>query len=35
MDLLAAVDKEVKATVLGLVQDEVANTLNAIMPALV
>ena len=35
MDLQAAVDNEVKATVPGLVQDEVANTLNAIMPTLV
>ena len=35
MDLQAAVVKEVKATVPGLVQDEVANPLNAIMPTLV
>lgn len=35
MDLQVVVNKEVNATVSGLVQEEVANTLNAIMPTLV
>ena len=35
MDLKAAVDKEVQATVPGLVQEQVAQSLSAIMPSLV
>ena len=35
MDLKAAVDKEVQATVPGLVQEQVAQSLSVIMPSLV